>query len=193
MSADGRKLDDVAKSLEEQYFAKHEHELLDAQRRKVADQEVMRKLGAALGLDDQEILAGLREEGLGESEVALVFILPSLEVAWSDGRVGDGERARLEELLRDHSGGAPPSPEASARLASWIVNRPPDRLFDRARRVAALAMSRPNENDRRVVAKRIFDEAVSVAEASGGVLGFGTISSPERRVLDTLRSTLGIK
>jgi hypothetical protein len=45
MSADGKKLDEVAKSLEEQYFARREHELLQAQRRKAADEEEMRRLG----------------------------------------------------------------------------------------------------------------------------------------------------
>jgi hypothetical protein len=191
MSADGKKLDDVAKSLEEQYFARREHELLQAQRRKAADEEEMRRLGETLGVYDQDLLAGLREVGLSAAQAALVHILPGLEVAWADGRVGDPERVRLEQLLRDHSGGMAPSPEAAAQLAAWIAHPPAGRLFDHARKVAAVRVAGAKEPDRPGLRKRILGEAVSVAEAAGGVLGIAAVSSAERRVLDTLRAMLG--
>jgi hypothetical protein len=42
------------------------------------------------------------------------------------------------------------------------------------------------------LAKRFVAEARAVAEASGGLLGLGTVSTPERRALDALAAALGV-
>ena len=45
----------------------------------------------------EELLAKLRAAGFGPSHVALVPVLPALEVAWSDGAVGKAEGELLKE------------------------------------------------------------------------------------------------
>jgi len=179
-------------SQEEEYFARRDRELIETQRRKAADAEELRKLGEALGLSDLDVLAALRSEGLDASQAALVYLLPAIEVAWSDGAVGKGERELLHEQLRRHSD-QQPSVQAIARFDGWLSTRPSDRLFERARRAAQLRVSGTGVAERPALAKQILAEATAVAEASGGLLGRGAVSSPERRALEAFAAALDVE
>ena len=113
---------------EDEYFARRDQELAETKRRQEADSAELRRLGDALGLSDDDLLARLREEGLGPSHVAVVRVLPALEVAWSDGAVGKAEGDLLKEQLRRYSDGQQPSAEAVAMLDQFLLARPSDRL-----------------------------------------------------------------
>ncbi len=177
---------------EDEYFARRDRELLETERRKAADAAELRRLGDALRLSDEELLAKLRAAGFGPSHVAVVHVLPALEVAWSDGAVGKAEGELLKEQLRRHSDGLQPSPEAIAKLDDFLLTRPSDQVFDQARRAAQLAVSKAGEAEGRQLATRIVAEARAVAAAAGGLLGLGTVSTPERRALDALAAALGV-
>lgn len=176
---------------EDEYFARRDRELVETRRRKEADAAELHRLGQALGLGDEELLARLRDQGLGPSHVAIVRVLPALEVAWSDGAVGKAEGDLLKEQLRRHSDGQQPSAEAMTMLDGFLLARPPDRLFDGARRAAQVAVSTLGDGKGRDLATRILADAKAVAEAAGGLLGLGTVSTPERRALDSLAAALG--
>jgi hypothetical protein len=191
MAGDDPDLKKRGRLSEDEYFARRDRELIETKRRKEADAAELHRLGEALGLSDAELLARLREEGLGPSHVAIVRVLPALEVAWSDGAVGKAEGELLKEQLRRHSDGQQPSPEALAMLDAFLLARPPDRLFDRARRAAQAAVS-AGEGKGRDLATRIVADARAVAEAAGGMLGMGTVSTPERRALDSLTALLNV-
>ena len=177
---------------EDEYFARRDQELIETERRKAADAAELRRLGEALGLSDEELLAKLRAAGFGPSHAALVPVMPALEVAWSDGAVGKAEGELLKEQLRRYSDGRQPSAEAIATLDNFLLSRPPDHLFDQARRAAQIAVSKAGEGERRELATRILADARAVAEAGGGLLGLGTVSTPERRALDALAAALGV-
>jgi tellurite resistance protein len=178
---------------EDEYFARRDRELIENERRKAADAAELRRLGEALRFSDEEVLTKLRAMGFGPSHVALVHVLPALEVAWSDGAVGQAEGELLKELLRRHSDGQQPSAEAIAKLDDFLATRPPDLVFDQARRAAQIALSSgADEDKRREVATRIMAEARAVAEAGGGLFGLGTVSTPERRALEALAAALGV-
>ena len=181
------------RSLEDEYFARRDRELIETQRRLAADAEELRKLGETLGLSDGEVLAALRSEGLDASQAALVFVLPAIEVAWADGAVGKGERDLLHEQLRRHSDQQQPSVQVIARLDGWLSTRPPDRLFEQARRAAQLRVSKTGEAERPALSKQILAEATAVAEASRGLLGLSAVSSPERRALEALAAALSVE
>ena len=177
---------------EDEYFARRDREMIETQRRKEADAAELHRLGQALGLSDEELLARLRAAGLGPSHVAIVRVLPALEVAWSDGAVGKAEGELVKDLLRLHSDGQQPSPEAIAMLDDFLLARPPDRLFEGARRAAHVAVTTAGEGKGRDLATRLVGEARAVAEAAGGMLGLGTVSTPERRALEALAAALGV-
>ena len=192
MAPDDPGLRKRGRTSEDEYFARRDREVMETERRKAADAAELRRLGEALGVSDEELLAKLREAGFGPAHVALVSVLPALEVAWSDGAVGQAEGELLKEQLRRQSDGQQPSPEAIAMLNDFLLTRPPNDLFERARRAAQIAMSRAGEDDRRKLATRLIADARAVAEANGGLLGLGTVSTPERRALDALAAALGV-
>ena len=192
MAPDDPGLRKRGRTSEDEYFARQDREIIETERRKTADAAELRRLGEALGVSDEELLTKLREAGFGPAHVALVSVLPALEVAWSDGAVGQAEGELLKEQLRRNSDGQQPSPEAMAKLNDFLLTRPPNELFERARRAAQIAMSRAGEDDRRKLATRLIADARAVAEANGGLLGLGTVSTPERRALDALAAALGV-
>jgi hypothetical protein len=177
---------------EDEYFARKDRELIETERRKAADAAELQRLGDALGLSDVELLSKLRAAGFGPSDVALVPVLPALEIAWSDGAVGKAEGELLKEQLRRYSDGQQPSPEASAKLEDFLLRRPSDHLFEQARRAAQIAVSRADEGKRRELTTRMMADARAVAESGGGLLGLGTVSTPERRALEALAAALGV-
>jgi hypothetical protein len=149
MAADERGLSKRGRTSEDEYFARRDREVIETERRKAADAAELRRLGEALGLSDEELLTKLRAAGFGPSHVALVPVLPALEVAWSDGSVGQAEGELLKEQLRRYSDGQQPSPEAIAKLDDFLLTRPPDHLFDQGRRAAQVAVSRRGSWPRR--------------------------------------------
>jgi len=177
---------------EDEYFARRDRELIETKRRKDADAAELQLLGKALGLSDEDLVNKLRAAGFGPSHVALVPVMPALEIAWSDGAVGKAEGELLKEQLRRYSDGQQPSPEAIAKLDEFLLTRPSDHLFDQARRAAQAAVARASEDKRRELTARMMADAKAVAEAGGGLLGLGTVSTPERRALEALAAALGV-
>src|SRR5688572_11097866 len=100
------------RTAEDEYFARRDRELIETERRKAADAAELRRLGEALRLSDEELLVKLRAAGFGPSQVAVVRVFPALEIAWSDGAVGNAEGELLKDLLRRHSDQQQPSAEA---------------------------------------------------------------------------------
>ena len=180
------------RTAEDEYFARRDRELIETERRKAADAAELRRLGEALRLSDEELLVKLRAAGFGPSQVAVVRVLPALEIAWSDGAVGNAEGELLKQLLRRHSDQQQASAEAIALLDDFLLTRPPDEVFHQARRAAKIAVSTADGDEGAQLAARIFAEAREIAEAGGGILGLGTVSTPERRALDALAAALGI-
>jgi hypothetical protein len=192
MAEDDSGLRKRGRTSEDEYFARRDRELIETGRKKAADAAELRRLGEALGLSDEDLLAKLHAAGFGPSHVALVPVMPALEVAWSDGAVGEAEGEVLKEQLRRYSDGQQPSAEAIAKLDDFLLTRPPDHIFDQARRAAQIAVAKAGEGERRELATRIVADARAVAEAGGGFLGLGTVSTPERRALDALAAALGV-
>jgi len=114
------------RTAEDEYFARRDRELIETERRKAADAAELRRLGEALGLSDEELLVKLHAAGFGPSQVAVVRVLPALEIAWSDGGVGNAEGELLKQLLRRHSDQQQPSAEAIAMLDDFLLTRPTD-------------------------------------------------------------------
>lgn len=177
---------------EDEYFARRDQELIETRRRKEADAAELQLLAKALGLSDEDLVSKLRTAGFGPSHVALVPVLPALEIAWSDGAVGKAEGELLKEQLRRYSDGQQPSPEAIAKLDEFLMTRPSDNLFDQARRAAQAAVARASADKRREITDRMMADAKAVAEAGGGLFGLGTVSTPEHRALEALAAALGV-
>lgn len=181
-------LSERGRALEEDYFRRRDQELMERLRQKAASEASQREMGAATGLNDPAVLQELSELGFTPDTVALLPLLPVLQVAWAEGGVTPGERTLIEKLANAR-GIAPGSP-ADAQLMDWLANRPSDTVFDGAARLIRAMFAAGGTAVANLSPADLVAYCEEVAAASGGFFGLGRISSEERELLASIATDL---
>ena len=184
---------DRERGFEADYFRKQDEKLLEKMRERASLQEVAQALAEKLRVDDAELLRRVVDLGLTHETGAAILLAPLVQVAWAGGGVTDREREVVFEIAA--SRGVGPGSPAHAQLEAWLLQRPPDALFETAMEVmnAGLALLTPEERDERN--RGIVEVCSRVAEASGGglakLLGMGTgVSGEEMAVIEAITTKL---
>ena len=178
-------LGDRRKALEESFFTKENEKLRRALKEKEAIKRKEHALSEVSGIRDENVLRHLVALDIGADTLTALTMVPLVQVAWADGDVDEKERAAILEAAEEvgvHKG----SPSADL-LNEWLKFKP-DREILKAWKeyVAALSATLPDEDSKKL-RSALLTLSRAVAEASGGVLGFGhKISKAEREVLDEL-------
>ena len=179
---------DRRRATEDDYFRKRDHELIDKGRREAERTAARQRLSQHVGVADDDLLKRLEAVGFSPDTVLLLHVVPLVHVAWIEGAILPRAAHLIAQAARDH--GMEDSSEAEYQLQEWLRIRPPDMLFDEALvALEAVQLQRtPTEKER--YAQNLLERSTAIAVASGGVLGFGRISSREREVLDRIRRVL---
>jgi hypothetical protein len=182
-------LTERSRKSEEDYFRRKEQELVVKLRRKTEAQAHRKGLAEAIGLENEQILDVLREMGFDRATVVVLFLVPLLQVAWSDGSITDRERALILEAAHAH--GVKEGTPAHDRLNEWLATRPPEQQFERALQVIRDLMIFQSTDARQTTTGKLLDACERIAAASGGFLGLGSkISSEEAAVLKRVTSEI---
>ena len=183
MSTDS--LDDRRKALEEQFFQKHEKELVQKMRDAAAKASSKAELQKLTGISDDKVLEALSELKLGGAATLVMSLFPVIEVAWADGNVDEKERAAIMEAAKT-VGLEQPSP-AFEFLTKWLAEKPePSWHALWAEYVKALVVTM-KPDDKALLKATVLGRARVVAEASGGFMGVAfRVSDAEKRVLAKL-------
>jgi hypothetical protein len=184
---DDHPLAERGRSLEEDYFRKKDRELIDRMRRAAAADEARQQLQAKSGLRDPELVKELEALGFTPDTVALLPLVPLVQVAWADREVNDAERKLVITLAR--SRGIAEGSAADRQLTDWLTNRPAADVFERATRLVRAVLASPGQQSA-MTAAELVKYCESIAEASGGIFGINRISSEERSVLAALAAEL---
>ena len=176
------------KNLEEDYFHRKEKELIEKLRKRREAEAQRKDLAEGSGISDEEVLATLQDLGYTRDTVLLLHLVPLISVAWADDKVSGPERdlileaARLRNISEDSA--------AFKQLNDWLTNRPSEEFVEQTLRVILnLAdTNAPGETEMR--RQNLLELCTRVAEASGGILGLGKISSEEQSVIDRLAQRL---
>ena len=144
-------------------------------------------LASELGITDEALLDRVVALGLTPELVPAFESLPLVEVAWAGGNVEADERWRV--LRGATRFGLELGRPAHAQLELWLSRRPSPEWFDAWCLVAAARQSRPESSSHD---RRLLRESERVALASGGLLGFGAVSSAEREVLEQIARAIGL-
>ncbi len=177
------------KPAEEEYFRRKEAELIEKLREKSREEALRKGLAEAVGLENKQILDVLKEMGFDRATVVLLFLIPLLEVAWSDGSIAEKERQLILEAARTH--GVKEGTPAHQRLTEWLTTEPPSILFERAITVIRDIVTFQSDQAWRGSSLRMVDACERVAAASGGFLGLGSkVSAEELAVLRRVSSEL---
>lgn len=174
--------------LEDVHFVRREADLRRQFRDDLDRQATMRELARVTGIDDEPLLGRLAAAGFDGSDVMALSLVPLAFVAWASGSVSYEERdAALRAVYDSELAGRP---AAIARFRRWLEERPAAELFPlwsdfvAARRDGDSGPQDPQDPP----GDRLRRHAWSVASASGGIFGFGSVCSAERAVLDNIRA-----
>ena len=115
---------DRQRGLEGEYFHRREREILEKLRRR-------RELAEAAGVEDEELLKDLEFLGYDRSTVALLPLVPLVQMAWADGKVGPKERELILAYAKVR--GIEEGTEAHAKLVASLERLPPAENFRQSR------------------------------------------------------------
>lgn len=175
------------RAFEAHFFEKESERLLEELRQKEQQEKARAALERMCGVGDERILDELLSQGVGAENLTALILVPLIAVAWADREVSEEEAQVILSAAEEYGieEGAP----ASELLRNWLAERPSDALIDAwADYVKELsACFRPE--DREGFAAMVMGQAERVAEATGGLLGFGSkTSAEEKRILERLAS-----
>ena len=180
------------RSLEEEYFRKHEAKLIAKLRERAKLDEIAEALAVKLQIDEPALLSRIMALGVTLDTGAAFLLAPLVQVAWAEGAVTDREREKVLRIATER--GIATSSPAYSQLQRWLRTRPADAIFDAAIEAIKTGLSVLTPAERADRVKRIVDACREVASASGGLgrlLGLGTgISSEEEAILDAMAATL---
>lgn len=140
---------------------------------------------------DKELVSALHGLGLDEENIRAIVLLPLVEVAWADGRIGESERRLILDIARKRG---VLDGEGAPVLESWLRYRPSDRYLERGREVLVELGARGH--DGAGITPQTLTEVVNfceqVARAAGGVLGraFKSVGAEERAALTEIAEAL---
>jgi hypothetical protein len=120
--------------------------------------------------------------------VALLPLMPAVQMAWAEGGVTPAERTLLVTLAR--SRGIEQGSAADRQLTEWLDRRPGVQVFANATRLIRATLDAGAEGTAGATADELIQYCESIASASGGFLGINRVSSDEREILASLASEL---
>jgi hypothetical protein len=148
-----------------------------------------RSMAAILGIgEDDPAIDALHAIGFRPSTVALLDLLPLVELAWADGRVSPRERQAVTGAAarRRDVGGS-----AHTQLGVWLQLRPAESLFHAGRRILGSILSRIDARAADRLRSRLATETALFVSPHGGLLGTEPdVSDDLRRVLHRLRADI---
>jgi hypothetical protein len=176
--------------LEETYFRKREQELLEKLHQQKAMEVEREHMSEYTGINDPAMLEELQKDGYTEETIALLPLVPLVEIAWTEGGVADRERNMIFHLAQ--SRGIQPGTQAHTQLSAWLETKPSGRFFEDTLHAIRAMYESLSPEKRRASRESLIAYCNQIAElASGGILGRGKISDEEQAVISHIDSEIG--
>lgn len=180
-------LKERGKSLEEQFFAKRDAQLVHEIRERQRAENAGDLLASALGIDRQSVPAELIALELDPAEITAFSLVPLVVVGWADGHLDDKERTAVLAAAGQvgiEAGSAP-----YLLLASWLQQQPPGALLTAWKSYASVLVRSLSLEACQQLQRDVAGRARGVAETAGGLLGLGgKVSSREEQALREIES-----
>lgn len=170
---------------EERYFAEHEQELIHKLRRKAEEAAEREDMSETLGVVDEELMSELQKIGFTRDTVALLHLVPLIQLAWANDSVTSKERNAIVEAARVR--GVKEGSAGDIKLGELLDRKPSDDFFSRTLKAIRGFVSALPERDQHATRMSIIECCTAVAKLSGGILGLGSkIDREEQVVLERL-------
>jgi hypothetical protein len=179
---------DEVRKREEEYFRRKDRELIERMRAEAAATDRRKELEVVTGIHDPQSIIDLEALGFTPQTIALLPLVPVLEVAWAEGGISTAERQMILTLAR--SGRVAAGSEADHQLQAWLETRPAEETFHKARRLIAAMLDHAEGSELQVSAADLIRHCEQIAHASGGLFGFGSVSAEEKAALQQIAGQL---
>lgn len=177
--------DDRRKALEEQFFQKHDKELVQKLKDtadKAASKEELKQL---TGITNEQVLDALGELKMGGAATLVMSLYPIIHVAWADGSITAAERKVVLDLARTI--GLEADSPAHEYLSKWLSEKPELSWHSLWAEYVKALVAQMKPDDKLMLKNTVLGRARLVAEASGGFLGLAfRVSSAEKACLDEM-------
>ena len=181
-------LADRERSLEAAFFRKVDARLLEDLRSRMARDQAVERLAADTGIHDESVLQELLDLNFTPQNLLALWLVPLTQVAWADGRVEPAERVAVLRALRKH-GYSKDSP-AWHLLEAWLDHRPCDEVLVAWKDYARALVETAGEKRVILLRNELRNRAREVAQAAGGVFGFGSVSCAEESAVQQIEDAL---
>lgn len=179
--------DRAARVLEDAFFLEEDRILKGRLQAMRQLEETKEALSSVSGITNDAILARLVELKVKPETVAALAAVPLIEVAWADEKI---EAAEREAVLNHANGlGIVPGSVEYELLDRWLAHRPGPELMTAWQTCLKGLCESLSAEDRALLREELLHATKTTAEAAGGFLGLGRISSAEQKVLDTLATS----
>jgi hypothetical protein len=175
------------KPLEDAFFLLEDRKIIENLRILRKLEETKDALAETSGIRNDEILDKLIELEVRPETLASLCVAPLVEVAWADGAVDEKEKKAI--LAAAGKNGFEQGSFDYSFLEQWMTHKPKPQLLEAWTHYIKGLCEQLTPSEKSTLKSEIMGHAVSVAEASGGLLGLSIgdkISKAEREMLDTL-------
>ena len=179
------------KALEEEFFSIQSEQLKRALRETEANTARRQALSDASGISNDVVLDQLMALDVSAQTVTALRLVPLIETAWADGRMEETEREAVLNAARKILAIECGSP-AYGLLESWLTAQPDRQLIAAWKAYTAAICAVLDTLARERFTEEIMGAAKDVAEAAGGILGIGAISSVEKNKLAELEQAFHV-
>jgi hypothetical protein len=186
MHEDG--ITDHIRAREEEHFRRKDRELIDKLRQAEADARARRALEQQTGIHDPGLLQDLRLLGFTPDTIALLPLIPLLQVAWARAGISTAERTMIVTLARAR--GIAAGGVANYQLMDWLEHRPSEETFHKSTRLIRAIIDSPDGGALHLSADELIALCNRIAHASAGVFGIKRVSHEEREALAAIAAAI---
>ncbi len=188
MTDENRPLDRVGRAHEADYFRAHNRELIDALRVRLERRDRATSLAEATHIHDDDLLDRVAGQGIDADSMAVIHLVPLLQVAWADGEIQPDEKDLILEAAALYGIKAGPARE---RLDAMLVAPPSAAFVDAALDFIKALLAALPAVEAEQACENMATLALHVAEANGGLFGLiGKIEDSEKKALHALAQKL---
>jgi hypothetical protein len=182
-------LDVQRRKLEDSFFQENDKKLIENLKKMQRMKETSDSLAAVSGIRNQKVLQKLVELEVRPETLASLSVIPLVEIAWADGSLSKEEEAAV---LKAASGrNIEPGSAEYQLLKEWLDNKPPAKMLSAWIHYVEGLCEKLTQKEKEDLKKQLLGQAQKVAEASGGLLGVGSISGAEKEVLKKMEKAFG--
>ncbi len=175
-------------ALENQFFASVDEKLVAALKAEIEKAETTKELAKLSGVGDEKVLEALAEAGVSPSTFPALRLFPLVAVAWADGVLSDSEKETIR--MSAQAQGIEKTSASGQVLSSWLSKEPTSSLFDAWEGFAKSLVKSLSPEQADSLRTAIVSDIKQVAEASGGLLGWASISKGEHAVMNRVENAL---